>query len=196
MKAVLTFQGFRESEERRSGTEDLFFQVIRKFSCEDVTTYHPRDWTCDVKALAKQLARQGIRHVALVSYSHGQAAATAFARLAYPMGLDVHLWLACDPVYRPTWLPRWNVMQPLAFRALMTEGRIQVPQAVRRVAWCRQRMNLPCGHDLVAENAATTMVQDPLKLLYTHTAIDHAPEWYGLVKRELAGWLMPPKTLP
>lgn len=189
MKAILTFQGFRESEDRRSGTEDLFFDVIRKFSDSDCTTYHPRNWTSDVRTLASQLSRQGIKHIAIVSYSHGQAAATAFARIAYDYGMTVHLWLACDPVYRPTWLPRWNWLQPFAFRAMLAKGRIKVPRAVKRVVWVRQTISRPCGHDLVADSPY--VVQEPLTLPYSHTAIDHAPEWYALVRRELDAWINP-----
>ena len=53
MKAILTFQGFTESEHARSGTEDLFFEVIRKFACDDVTTYHPRTWSFNETAPVK-----------------------------------------------------------------------------------------------------------------------------------------------
>jgi hypothetical protein len=194
MKCVLTFQGFRESEDRRSGTEDLFFDVIRKFSDSDCTTYHPRNWNSDVKTLARQLSRQGIRQVALVSYSHGQAAAAAFARLAYDTGIKVPLWLACDPVYRPTWLPRWNILQPLAFKAMLATGSIHVPRNIKRVAWARQTSSRPCGHDLVADSPY--VVQEPLILPYSHTAIDHAPEWYSLVRRELDAWINPKANMP
>lgn len=193
MKAIVTFQGFRESDDNRSGMEDLFFEVIRKFSQPDVTTYHPREWTTNVRNLAAQLSRQGVRQVAMVSYSHGQAAATAFGRIAYNHGISIPLWLACDPVFRPTWLPRWNAMQPLAFEALLSKRRIKVPHGILRVMWVRQNISRPMGHDLVADSPY--VVQDPLLLPYSHTAIDHAPEWFNLVERELDHWLNP-HTLP
>lgn len=195
MRAILTFQGFTESDAERTGTENLYWTVIREFSSGlYVTTDWPRTWTSDVEKLVALISRQGIRHVALVSYSHGQAAACAFARMAYDYGVHVDLWLACDPVYRPTWLPRWNWLQPLSFRALMKRGRIVVPDSVRRVVWAKQEISLPRGHDLVAEVPKWTHIEPPLILNYSHTAIDEAPEWFALVRRELRDWCNPPKA--
>lgn len=194
MNAIITFQGFRESAAHRSGTEDLYWNVIRQLASPTLTTYHPREWTANVKVLVDQLARQGIRSVALVSYSHGQAAATAFARYAYQRGIDCPLWLACDPVYRPTWLPRWNILQPLAFRALCKRGTITVPENIRRVSWVRQSVSMPRGHDLIPASPATS-VQHPRILPYSHVAIDAAPEWFEMVEHELRAWIYPPKAL-
>lgn len=195
MRAILTFQGFRESEHARTGTEDAFFYVIRQFASSEITTYHPRDWTSDVKALANQLARQGIRNVAIISYSHGQAAATAFARVAYTLGISTDLWLACDPVYRPTFLPRWNWLQPLAFRALLPNGSITVPRTIRRVAWVRQKIDLPRGHDLIAEDPTSTYIEEPIVIPLRHTLIDHAPRWIDLIREEITDWAFPPVAL-
>ena len=186
MRAIVTFQGFTESSERRTGTEDLYWQVIRLFSGADVTTDWPRMWTSNVKALASLLSRQRIRSVAMVSYSHGQAAACDFARACYQLGIDVDLWLACDPVYRPAWLPRHTAFQPLAFRAL-TGAPIRVPNNVKRVASVRQRLNLPQGHDLLP-TSPQTVIAPPIQLSFTHTEIDHAGEWFSLVYRELDAW--------
>lgn len=195
MRAILTFQGFRESEHARTGTEDAFFTVIRQFASSEITTYHPRDWTSNVKALASQLVRQGVRNVALVSYSHGQAAATAFARHAYTLGISTDLWLACDPVYRPTFLPRWNILQPLAFRAMLPNGKITVPRSIRRAAWVRQEVDFPRGHDLVAEDKSSTHVAEPIVIPLRHTLIDHAPRWIDLLREELTCWAHPPKAI-
>lgn len=187
MKAIITFQGFTESERQITGTEDLFFQVIRKYASEEITTYHPRMWTTDVETLAKQLRRQGINQIAIVSYSHGQAAACDLARIAPEYGLRIGLWLACDPVYRPTWLPRTNFLQPLAFRAMTRSATIKVPAGVRKVVWCRQHLSLPCGHTLIAESP-NTVISPAQVLKYTHTTIDHASEWHETVKTELGTW--------
>lgn len=188
MIAIVTLQGFTESAESRTGTEDLFFQVIRKFASPNVTTYHPLMWTADVKAIARQLARQGVTRTAIVSYSHGQAAATDFADECYNLGIRVDLWLACDPVYRPSWLPRSNWLQPFAFRALMKNSIITVPENIRRVVGVRQKTTIPAGHDLRAKSSGTNIV--PLRYLnYSHTSIDQAPEWFDLVKQELENWI-------
>ena len=193
MNAVITFQGFTESNRQRTGTEDLYFKVIRKFAREDITTYQPQPWTAGVKTIAAQVARQGVRNVALVSYSHGQAAALDFAKVAYKLGICVDLWLACDPVFRPSWLPRWNWTQPLAFRALTKSAKIKVPHNIRRVTGVRQNISWPFGHDLKPASPATT-VEDLVSLPYSHTAIDQSPEWFRLVKNELEGWANPPKA--
>jgi hypothetical protein len=195
MNAVLTFQGFTESSRQRTGTEDLYFSVIRQFASRSTTTYQPQPWTADVKTLAAQIARQGIRNVAIVSYSHGQSTAVDFSKAAYSLGITVDLWLACDPVYRPAWLPRWNWMQPLAFRALTKTARIKVPHNIRRVTGVRQDISWPAGHDLTPTSPAT-YVEDLIKLPYSHTTIDHAPEWFSLVKTELASWITPPIASP
>lgn len=196
MRAILTFQGFRESQRRRTGTEDAFYSIIRLFASSEITTYHPKNWTTNVKELAAELARQGIRNVALVSYSHGQAAATAFARHAYTIGISTDLWLACDPVYRPTFLPRWNFLQPFAFRAILPNGKITVPHTIRRVAWVRQKIDLPRGHDLVAEDPVSTHVSEPITIPLGHIYIDHAQQWLDLIHQELNFWAFPPKAVP
>jgi hypothetical protein len=190
MKAIITFQGFTESDENRTGTEDLYFSVIRRFAREDITTYQPQPWTANVKTLAAQVARQGIRNAAIVSYSHGQSAAVDFAQAAYRLGITIDLWLACDPVYRPAWLPRWNWTQPLAFRALTKSARIAIPFNIRKVTGVRQDISWPFGHDLKPASPLTT-VEDLVKLPYSHTAIDQAPEWFQLVRTELQKWTNP-----
>jgi len=196
MKAILTFQGFTESESRRSGTEDLFFQVIRKFAGPDVTTYHPRTWTTNVRHLADQIIRQGIRNVALVSYSHGQAAAMAFARIAYQAGISCDLWLCCDPVYRPTWAPRKTWAQVFAIRAMIGNPTIKIPPSVRRVVGVRQEINRPQACKLRAIDPHRTRLQKLDVLPYSHTAIDEAMPWYDLVHGELKHWMHPPKAEP
>jgi len=193
MNAIVAFQGFTESDNSRTGTEDLFFRVIRCYASPTVTTYHPRTWTSNVKRIAAQLSRQGIRNVAMVSYSHGQAAATDFANACYTHGISVDLWLACDPVYRPTWLPRLNWLQPAAIRALCQSAIIKVPHNVMRVVSVRQELSIPRGHLLRATSSNTHI--EPAKVLrYTHTTIDQSPEWFTLVARELGHWVSPRKA--
>jgi len=181
--AIVTFTGFTESDAQRTGTEDLYFDIIRKYSGETVTTYQPREWTTDIKKLAYQINRQGIRNVAMISYSHGQAAACDFARECYKLGIAVDLWVACDPVYRPSWLWRKNWTQPVAFRALFKNSKITVPSNIQRVTGARQNISIPCGHDM-RTSLGTTLI--PLIYLpYSHAQIDGSPEWFAIVKQEL-----------
>ena len=196
VRAILTFTGFRESESDRNGFEDGYFRVVRNFASKEITTYQPRTWTTKVDVLANQLRRQGIKSVAIITYSHGQAAATAFARYGYEIGLDIDLWIACDPVYRPTWLPRWNTMQPLAFRAMLKKGKIKIPKGIKRTVYVRQERDRPNGHDLVACHPDQTVELAGVFHSYGHSEIDEAPEFWKLVKDELSIWSNPPKAIP
>jgi len=196
-RAIVSFSGFQESDEDRNGFEDGFFRVVEKFSkANEIVTYAPRTWKSNVKALADQLRRQRITSVAVLSYSHGQAAATAFARYGYEIGLDIDLWIACDPVYRPTWLPRWNALQPVAFRAMLKRGKIKVPKGIRRAVYIRQERDRPCGHDLVATHPDQTIELAGVYHSYGHTEIDEASEFWNLVRDELTVWSNPPKVIP
>lgn len=192
---ILTFTGFRQSESERSGFEDGYFREISRLQNDSTISYAPRTWTTNIKHLADQLRRQGVRRVAMVSYSHGQAAATAFARYAYEIGLDVDLWLACDPVYRPTWLPRWNMLQPFAFRALLKKGKIKVPQWIMRTVYIRQERDTPCGHTLVPSSPHQVVKLAGVFHTYGHSQMDEAPEWWSIVRDELSSWVNPPKGI-
>jgi hypothetical protein len=194
MKAIITFTGFRESEHSRNGFEDGYFRVVRNFASKEITTYQPRTWTTKIEQLADQLRRQNVTSVAILTYSHGQAAATAFARYAYEIGLDVDLWIACDPVYRPTWLPRSTMFQPFAFRAMLKKGTIKVPKGIRRAVYIRQERDRPCGHDLVASNPDQTVELKGAYHSYGHSQIDESSEYWNLVREELTAWANPPKA--
>jgi hypothetical protein len=194
--AILCFTGFRQDESARSGFEDGYFRDIAPMQDDNTIAYAPRTWTTNIKHLADQLKRIGVERVALISYSHGQAAATAFARYAYELGLDIDLWIACDPVYRPTWLPRSNYTQPFAFRALLKTGKIKVPASIARTVYIRQERDKPCGHTLIPSTGKQTVDLAGVFHTYGHCEIDEAPEFWDIVKTELSGWIHPPKAIP
>lgn len=197
-ETIISFTGFKQTAKRRSGFEDGYFTHISPIGkrSPSTLTFAPRTWKSDVKALAEQLRRQGVRRVAMLSYSHGQAAATAFARYAYEIGLEVDLWIACDPVYRPTWLPRWTLAQALAFKALLKKGRIKVPANIKRTVYIRQEKDKPRGHTLVATHPAQYVECKGILHSLGHTQIDEAPEYWQLVDAELEKWTHPPKAIP
>jgi len=149
-----------------------------------------------VKVLADQLRRQGVQRVAMLSYSHGQAAATAFARYAYEIGLAVDLWVACDPVYRPTWLPRWTVSQVFAFRALLKKGKIKVPSSIRRTVYIRQEKDRPRGHALAPTHPDQFVICKGILHTLGHQQIDESSAFWDLVQDELEAWTNPPKAIP
>lgn len=185
--AIITFQGFTESDEAATGTEDMFFDVVRQYSSPFITTYHPRRWNSDIENLLDQLVRQRIHDVVLIGYSWGAGyACQKFATLAQEWGVRVDLMLLCDPVYRPLWMPAWMGANPFCFKSLIPKStKITIPASVRRVAWVRQNISLPQGHDLRSEQPSRTIIKDPKVLAYSHTSIDSSPEWFNLVRNEL-----------
>jgi len=196
-RAIISFSGFQESEEDRNGFEDGFFRIVSAFAKPgEIYTYAPRTWKSDVKALADQLRRQRVESVAVLSYSHGQAATTAFARYAYEIGLDVDLWIACDPVYRPTWLPRCTLAQAISVRAMLKKGTIKIPKGIARTVYVRQEKDRPNGHDLVATSPTQIVELAGVFHSYGHTEIDESAEYWRIVKDELSTWTNPPKAIP
>lgn len=185
MKAILMFSGFQESEEHKSGFERGFFEVVRKFSSDEVTVYHPRTWKTNVTNLLRQLFENGITEVAIVTYSHGQAPAMELARLADRYGITIRVWLACDPIYRPTWLPRSTWAQVFAVRAMIGSPVIKVPPSVKQVCSVRQTIEKPCGHELVAIDPSKTKIHPPLTINVGHTRIDESPVWWYMVQSRL-----------
>jgi hypothetical protein len=194
--AILTTLGFRQRGLIRSDGERMYFEITKNFSGPHVHTRPPEPWTADMPAIVRQLHRNGYTHLSLISYSHGQAAAQAAAREAAKLEMPVLLWLACDPVFRATWIPRSNVLQPLSFRALLRKGKIIVPPNIARVVYCRQEINRPNGHTLIPAPGAATYVQPPDVLPYRHNEIDGSPEWFATVRRELEILTSPPKAIP
>jgi pimeloyl-ACP methyl ester carboxylesterase len=195
MKAVVSFQGHLQTGQNQSGMEDLFFDVVRHFASDTITTLHPRRWNSDIDALLDMLTRQRIHEVVLIGYSWGAGyACMRFARMAPEWGIDIPLALLCDPVFRPLWMPRWMPANPFNFRSVTKSTRITVPRTVRRVAWVRQEVSLPAGHMLEKEAQLCQFIEPPLVLPYSHTDIDEAPEWFALVRRELERWADPPKA--
>jgi len=184
-KAIIMFSGFQESEERQSGFEKGFFSTVRPFASSDVTVYHPRTWKTNVRNMLRQLYENGISEVAVICYSHGQAAACDFARMAPKYGVTIRLLLACDPVYRPSWLPRWTIAQFFAFRAILGSPKIKVPPSVKEVHYVYQTIDSPNGDPMVAENPDETKIAAPVEIRLPHTRIDESPIWWGIVKIQL-----------
>jgi hypothetical protein len=195
-KAIVTFTGFRQSDAQRSSFEDGYFRHVAPLQNKDTIAYAPRTWKTDVEVLADQLRRQGIERVAILSYSHGQSAATDFAEYAYKIGLEVDLWLACDPVFRPSWLPRSLFTQPFSFRAMLSKGKIKIPENIARTVYIRQEKDKPCGHTLIPALPSQIVELHGVYHTYGHCDIDGAPEWWNMVVGELKTWINPPKAIP
>ena len=185
VKAIIMFTGFQESEGRQTGFERGFFSVVRRFSTAEITTYHPRTWKTNVANLLRQLYENGIQQVAIISYSHGQAAAMDFARMAPKYGVTIGLYLANDAIYRPSWLPRWTLAQALSFRSVLGQPVIKVPPSVAEVYSVKQSITIPKGHAFVAEDPASTTIHPPVEIKLPHTRIDESVVWWALVELQL-----------
>lgn len=185
--AIISYQGYTESRRTKTDTERLYTNLIRSYSCPAIHTRFPEDWTANVKEIVDQLERNGLKNLFITFFSHGQAAAMATASYAVSLGIKVSI-CGCDPVYRPTWLPRATIFQPFAFRALMKTGTIKVPKGVDRCSYIRQQINRPMGHTLIASDNHTEI--ECLSVLpYIHTDIDGSKEWFGIVEREIDRWI-------
>lgn len=184
-KAILMFGGFQESEERQSGFERGFFNTVRPFANGETTVYHPRTWKTNVKNILRQLYENGISQVAILTYSHGQAAAMDFAKLAPQFGVSVDLLMCCDPIYRPAWAPRATWAQVFAIRAMIGDPAIKVPPSVDQVHYVIQTITKPAGHRLVAQDTDATHIHTPIKISLPHVRIDESPAWWALVKMHL-----------
>lgn len=193
MKAISTHQGYTEGLDSNSGTERVFREVIRPLVGPEMLCLDPRQWDSDPKALVAYLSRWKVTEVASVGYSYGGGfAAQRFAHECQKRGITIKLMLLCDPVYRPLWLPAWNILQPFAIRSLMPKAAtIDIPRSVEEVHWVRQRLSLPMAHDLRSE-WAMTKIHDPQVLPYGHTAIDESPEWFRLVEKHLTAFAASP----
>jgi hypothetical protein len=184
-RAIIMFGGFQESEARQSGFERGFFAVVRQFAGPETTVYHPRTWKTNTSNLLRQLYENGITTVAILSYSHGQAAAMDFARQAPKYGVTIELYMANDPVYRPTWSPRSTWAQVFSIRSIIGNPTIKVPPSVRHVYSVIQTLTLPNGHRFVAEDPSSTTIHAPIEIKLPHTRIDESPDWWSLVENQL-----------
>jgi hypothetical protein len=184
-KAILMFGGFQESEARQSGFEKGFFNVVRPFANGEITVYHPRTWKTNVRNILRQLYENGISEVAVITYSHGQAAAMDLAKLAPQFGVTVNLLLCCDPIYRPAWAPREIWAQVFAWRAMIGNPVIKIPPSVNQVHYVIQDITKPSGHRMEAQDPEATHVHTPIKISLPHVLIDESPKWWEMVKMHL-----------
>ena len=187
--------GFTQGRERENGFERLWDTVLRKYaSPSECVVYAPETWKIDARRRMQQLQRLEMRHLFIIAYSHGQAAAMAMARMAPRYDIWTVRMCLLDPVGRNPVLPRWAWAQTLSARSITPWMRIKIPPTVSRVAWARQYRNLPRAHDLEWDKRHT-YVADPLVLDATHSEAQWHPEWFAMVDREVDNWRNPPQPV-
>lgn len=195
-RAIIPIKGNAQKHFADDGMEYLHWQHLRPLARPDLTVYHPRTWKTKIKSLLLQLQRHDVQHVLFIGFSHGQAAIMEAARLAPEYDIKTIRVVLCDPVWRSTWLPRVSWMQALSVRSLMSHPRIRIPDTIHRVDWCRQYVDFPRAHELVADDPSKTIIGEPLVLPYSHSRIQWAEPWIELAMDAANNFANPPKAIP
>jgi pimeloyl-ACP methyl ester carboxylesterase len=194
--AIIPIKGNAQAHFADDGIEHLHWHHLRLYAREDLTVYHPRTWKTNVRNLLLQLQRHDVQHVLFIGYSHGQAAIMQAARLAPAYGIKTIRVVLCDPVWRSTWLPRIGWMQALSVRSLMSHPEIKIPATIHGVDWCRQYVDFPRAHDLVAENPRRTRIGEAVIIPRSHSKIQWSDLWFELATTAAHEFAHPPKAIP
>jgi hypothetical protein len=183
---IITISGFQQSLRRPTGLETLW-KDLRRMSSERCVVTTPLPWDTDWSAIAEFVKRNAapMREVVVNAYSWG--AGWGFVNLAKRLGevtrledgstlgpINIDHAVLADPVYRSPWLPTWLPANPLSMTRL---PHITVPRNVRGVSWFRQTQCRPCGHNLVAEDAKATAIEEPEVLRCRHEDMDDREEF-------------------
>lgn len=171
----ICISGFLQDEGRPTGIVKLWNELHRRHASADCCVQH-RSWHDDMNALAELIWRlrpsadEGGPAIGIYAYSWGGWTAVELCRQLLRRGLRVSTLVLSDPVYRgPRWCRWW--------RALCSTSTIVIPRNVD-ICWSYyQRVNLPCGHTLVAESKRTAMYA-PHKLDVAHEYMDDAEAFH------------------
>jgi len=173
-KWLICISGFLQTEGTANGVVKLW-RRLRKYA-EPTCCVELRSWNDNWNNLAELIwrtKRNGkMPDVRIFAYSWGGQSSMTLARQLARRGLSVRHMVLSDPVYRPwCWLGRWRAMLPL--------NRIMVPSNVAEVRWFRQTQNWPRGHDLKAEDTASTIIADAfIEEAVSHSYMDDLDDWH------------------
>ena len=166
---AIVFAGFQQSTGRPSGSFKLW-QRVHAAAGGKMFRSEFRAWNDDVDELANLIFHASGDHLAptinVAGYSWGGMTAANFCRRLAERGIEVDRVVLCDPVYRHRyWFGNW--------RALVPGSTIRIPPNVRRVDVFRQSVNLPAGHNVVAD-CPNTYVAEAIELNRRHEWMDDA----------------------
>ena len=173
-KWLICISGFMQTEGTPNGVVKLW-RRLRKYTKPDCCV-ELRSWNDNWSNLAELIWRTKengtIPDVRIFAYSWGGQSAMTLARQLARRGLNVRFMVLCDPVYRPwCWIGRWRSMLPF--------NRIWVPGNVYEVHWLRQKYDWPRGHDLKADDPASTIVFEPcVSMSVSHAYMDDWDYWH------------------
>jgi len=185
VKWIVPIMGFRESVSRPTGIERVW-RDVRGFADAGLCVITPYEWWEDMRGLAQFIVRNSAvsPRVMVIAYSWGCGAAFAtLARECEAMGVEITVAVLCDPVFRSRVFPAWLPLNPLSVSPWMRPA-IKIPASVQRVEWVRQDKDFPRGHDLVAEDPASTVIGLGCYVPVGHTRIDNSTEFQSLALRE------------
>lgn len=189
-KWIVPIMGFRERTLHETGIERAW-KALRPLTSHDVFLVTPYEWDEDVTGLANFIRRNSdtLPEVMVIAYSWGCGQGFIdFAREAACLNLQISIAVLCDPVYRSRFLPTWIPANPMSVLPICRPT-ITVPCSVRRVAWVRQCVDIPSGHDLVAEDPQLTRIGLGKYLKVGHTRIDDSPEFQELAEMEATAFV-------
>ena len=106
---------------------------------------------------------------------HGAFGRKGLARELGKRGIEVELVIACDIVYHG-----WPGFRWIQWR--VPYKKITIPANVKSVwPWFVQQEDYPRGHDLVAEDPASTIISTAIVLHRGHKYMDEAPQFWKAV---------------
>lgn len=183
-RRIVCISGFLQPRHGRSGMARLWGQ-LRQMLGDHATevTLHP--WNEDWGRLAELIVDTAddperlMLDVVAYSWGVGHGAKTLAEKLLGE-GVQIRHLVACDGVYRCSWLPSWLQWRAIA-SPLLGEPVIRMPANVRRVSMVRQRDQLPMGHRIEGHNPGC-QVNDYGFLPYPHVDIDGAAEFLNLAR--------------
>ena len=171
----LIFPGFTQGYDRVNGSEILCREMISVVPEHHGVFFFT--WDVDPRAIAKFVNRMcsDVARVCFYCYSWGGDTGVDCCAELKTMGREVEAFVACDIVYRTSWLPTWLPLNILSMTKLPT---IVMPSNVVEVWQFRQKNNRPRGHNIVHEKGHNVpVIHAPVLLDRTHEWMDDAPEY-------------------
>lgn len=182
-KWIVPIMGFRERTRSETGLERIW-KGLRPLASSSTVLVTPYEWNEDLGGLVNFILRNsqgGPVEVMVIAYSWGCGVGfLQLARGAARVGLPITVAVLCDPVYRSPIFPAWFPFNPLSVSRVFRPA-IKVPASVERVEWVRQNLDIPQGHNLVAEDPDRTKIGLGRYVRSGHTRIDDSPEFRSLV---------------
>ena len=170
-KLIVGISGFLETEKRRSGIEDILWNVYTE--TEHVATARFL-WNDSLVTMTRLIRRLKTRwpelELNILGYSYGGHIAVNLAAKLWPW-MVTNLFLI-DPVWR------WSNHMPSVF-SVYGIGTLVVPKNVKTCTLWRQRQSAIRGCKVLMQSADTGFTEDLLS--HSHVKIDNSPAIQGTI---------------